>query len=103
MSWMWMALMVVLLILNTVTSAKLVGDDDMPRSHRIAQLALVWLVPWFGAIICLAFKATDTLGDKPSFDRTAFANNAAGGQASESAGSDFGGCSNGDADGACSD
>ncbi len=105
MNWIWAALIAVLLILNFVASARVVGDTDMPRARRVAQLALVWLVPVLGAVVCLAFRATVTLGDEPFMDRTAFANNAGatGGEAPGASGSGFDGCAGGGGDGGCSD
>lgn len=91
MRWIWITLIAGWLMLNFVASAKLIGDADMPRSRRAAQLALVWLVPVLGAVVCLVFRATDMLGDRQSIDRTAFVNNAdaTGEQAPGSSGSSF--------------
>ncbi|MCL6712957.1 hypothetical protein M8R20_38905 [Pseudomonas sp. R2.Fl] len=103
MSWIWAVLIAVWLMLNFVASARVLGDADMPRSRRVAQLALVWLAPVLGAVLCLAFRATVTLGDKPFMERTAFANNAdaTGQEVSGASGSGFDGCSGG-GDGGCS-
>jgi hypothetical protein len=76
MGWMWVILIAFWLMLNVLASVRVISDDETSPVRRIAQLALVWLVPIVGAIIYLVFRASDILADRPSLSRTAFANNA---------------------------
>src|SRR5687768_112748 len=76
MSWPWICALGVLFTLNVIASIRVVGNSTMPTAPRTLQLLLVWIVPVIGAVVCLSFVATDTVGNAGSLDRTAFADNA---------------------------
>lgn len=97
MNWQWILLIAALLLLNGVASARIFSGSEMPPARRFTQIALIWLVPVVGAVICLVFNATDTLSSTPSLDRTAFVDNAdaTGEQVSESSRGCLGGCAEG--------
>lgn len=76
MDWFWVLALVGLIALNAVASFKILANPTMDVSRRFMQVALIWLVPVIGSVVCLAFLATDTVPDKPGLDRTAFVQNA---------------------------
>ena len=75
MSWLLVFALVALLVLNAVTSARLIASQTLSVRQRALQLAFVWLVPVVGAVVCLAFLVTDTVLEPHSLDRTAFSDN----------------------------
>lgn len=71
MHWTLMVLAVLLLMVDIAASASAMRDPLLSGSQRIAQLALIWLVPVLGAVFCLVFRSTIDRA-QPSFDREAF-------------------------------
>ena len=76
MSWLGILAVVSLLLLNAVATLRLFQGKDIPRTRRLAQLAVIWLVPVVGPVVCLTLLATDKLEKTAPLDRTAFTNNA---------------------------
>ncbi|MGQ5270749.1 hypothetical protein [Xanthomonas arboricola] len=101
MGWPLIAAIIALLALNAFASLGVLRSGNLPLQRRFVQLALVWLVPVVGAVLCLSFLATDTISDEQSLDRTAFVDNAdAGGLPYDAApGSSLCGCSVSDTSG----
>ena len=55
-------LLAVVLIINIVASARVLRVPDLSRSQRHFQLALIWIVPIIGSVVCLAFASSQTFG-----------------------------------------
>ena len=53
MEWLAASMMLALLVLNVVASARVFRCEDFEPSQRIMQLMLVWLLPLLGALVVL--------------------------------------------------
>lgn len=107
MAWAWFVVLGVLVAMNGWATWRVLQDATLPASRRRAQIALVWLLPAIGAVVCLAFVSA-TSGREDTLDRTAFVDNAAAwdvgtAEAMPSAGADAGGGDAGGGDGGCGD
>ncbi|NZA25661.1 hypothetical protein H0E84_04640 [Luteimonas sp. SJ-92] len=99
MDWSIVALLA-LLTLNAIASVAVLRDPVATPGRRSAQLAIVWLLPVLGAIVCLAVASAHAREGVAGSIATPYADNAGGGQvdAATSAGdcggggSDGGGC-----------
>lgn len=75
MNWTFAVFIAVLLVANTAASVIVIRNASLSVSQRMVQLALAWLIPIVGAVLCLAFRATaDQEGSL--LDRQAFVDNA---------------------------
>jgi len=50
----------VVAIANTVASFSILRSDGLTARQRVIQLALVWLLPLVGAVICWAFASSQS-------------------------------------------
>lgn len=62
-------------ILNGFASARVLRSSPAPLTQRSLQLAMIWLLPVVGAVVCLSFLATTEAADAQVADREAFAEN----------------------------
>jgi hypothetical protein len=101
MSWPLAAVLFAWLGLNGLASVAVLRNQSLPATKRLLQLALVWLLPVIGAVICLAFVLSDARERATDLDRTAFIDNAdASGQPVDMApGSSICGCVGSDSGG----
>jgi len=75
----WLVVLVALLALNSWASLRVLSNSDAPAVRRLAQLALVWLVPVVGPVLCLVFLAGDTNAHMSVRYGTEFADNTSAG------------------------
>lgn len=94
MSWPLASVLAVWLALNVVASVVVLRNPFLPATKRLFQLALVWLFPVVGAVVCLAFISSEATERASVLDRTAFVDNAdaSGGPVAASPDPDIGGC-----------
>jgi hypothetical protein len=52
----------VVVLVNAVASVKVLRVRVFSRSQHLLQLAIIWLVPIIGAVICIAFASSQALG-----------------------------------------
>ena len=52
----------VVVILNLFASLAVLRVAELSPSQRLLQLALIWLIPVLGAIVCAAFASSQALG-----------------------------------------
>lgn len=63
----WMLLLGAVLALgNIIASVAVLRVSVLSPSQRVLQLALIWLVPVIGAVVCGAFAASQALGPTSS-------------------------------------
>jgi len=62
-------------LLNGFASLRVLRNHPAPPAQRILQLAMIWLLPVVGAVVCLSFLATAQTSDAQELDREAFAEN----------------------------
>lgn len=55
---MMVALIAAIAVLNVVASAKVLRIGTSTASQRALQLALIWLLPVIGAVVCMAVAST---------------------------------------------
>ena len=63
------------IVLNGFASLSVLRNHQAPLSQRSLQLAMIWLLPLVGAVVCLSFLATAEAADARDLDREAFAEN----------------------------
>lgn len=51
---------------NIVASVAVLRVSVLSPSQRVLQLALIWLVPVIGAVVCAAFASSQTFGSTSS-------------------------------------
>ncbi|MDH5825004.1 hypothetical protein QFW77_18715 [Luteimonas sp. RD2P54] len=99
MDWTIVALLA-LLALNAFASVAVLRDPVATGGRRTAQLAIVWLVPVVGAVVCAAVVSVHARDERPVPTPPPFADGAGGGQAHATTaagdcggfGADGGGC-----------
>lgn len=99
MNWPMASVLAAWLVLNLLASAAVLRNPLLPASKRLIQLALVWLLPVVGAVVCLVFVSSATADGVPTSGRTAFGDGADGSVAPVEISMDPGGCSGGGGDG----
>ena len=57
-----LVLVAVVALINVAASVAVLRASAFAPSERSLQLALIWLVPVLGAIICMAFASSQALG-----------------------------------------
>ena len=62
MSKILLGLIAVLLVINVFISTFIAKRDDLEKSQKIAQIIMLWLIPYFGAIGLYVFHKSN---DKP--------------------------------------
>ncbi|MEZ0470681.1 hypothetical protein [Luteimonas salinilitoris] len=100
MDWTVVVALLALLALNALASLAVLRDPASLAGRRFAQLAIVWLLPVVGAIVCLAVASAHAHGDRAASNAAPFADNAVGGDMHAGAsagdcggfGADGGGC-----------
>ena len=55
-------LIVAVLTINAYATIRVVRADLLSTSTKVVQIALVWLAPILGAVICLTFLSSQSLG-----------------------------------------
>ena len=55
-------LVAVIVLINVAASIAVLRVSVFAPSQRLLQLALIWLVPVLGAIVCAAFASSQALG-----------------------------------------
>ena len=53
-------------VANTVASFAILRSDSLTPSQRVFQLAIVWLLPLLGAVICWAFISSQSVPSRAS-------------------------------------
>ena len=61
MGWPLICTLVALTLLNAGASIQVAKNHAASATQRTAQMALIWLVPVVGAVVCLIFLRTDSL------------------------------------------
>ena len=55
-------LVVVVVLVNVAASVVVLRVSVFSPSQRLLQLALIWLLPIIGAVVCVAFASSQALG-----------------------------------------
>ena len=55
-------LVAVIAVINVFASAAVLRVAVFSPTQRVLQLALIWLVPMIGAVVCAAFASSQALG-----------------------------------------
>ena len=55
-------LVAVVMLINVAASVVVLRVSVFSPSQRVLQLALIWLVPVIGAVVCAAFASSQALG-----------------------------------------
>lgn len=50
----------VLVLINLIATSAAMRSGTLSGGQRLVQVALIWLLPLIGAVICLAFVSTET-------------------------------------------
>ena len=63
-----------LTLLNLIATAEVVRNRSNGMRRKVTQSAIVWLVPVFGALICILFARADAVAPARSNPREFFEN-----------------------------
>ena len=55
-------LVAVVVLINVAASVAVLRVSVFAPSQRLLQLAIIWLVPVIGAVVCVAFASSQALG-----------------------------------------
>ena len=54
-----------LVVIQTYASVVVIRVPNLSRRNRFLQLAIIWLVPLIGGILCVAFARNETIDKAP--------------------------------------